>query len=121
MSVDTIFITRTVADHEAAIEWYAQLFGRSYDHAPVPNCREWELKPGVIFQVINQPEKAGSTTFAFGVDDLEGERSRLAGLDFEEAQSFDVKGFDALTYVEYADPEGVTTGLLNAAAPDPTA
>ncbi|OYN92602.1 VOC family protein [Parenemella sanctibonifatiensis] len=109
----TIFITRYVADHEAAIQWYTDFFGEAASGVPVPNCREWEPRPGVIFQVIEQPDQAGSTTFTFGVEDLAGVRTRLAETSLTEETSWQVKGFDALTYTEYADPEGVRTGLLN--------
>lgn len=123
MTIETVLITRTVEDHAAAIAWYETLLGRPPTGAPVPNCREWELLPGVIFQVIEQPERRGETTFAFGVSDLEAERARLAAGQVPESQSHEVKGFDGLRYVEYSDTENVRTGLLNASkvgVTDPT-
>src|SRR5699024_4493081 len=71
MNIRTIFITRYVDDHDTAIDWYSQLFGRRPDDAPVPDCREWNLQTGVVFQVIRQPERAGEQSFAFGISDFQ--------------------------------------------------
>lgn len=116
MHPDVIMLTRWVADHAAAIDWYATLFGRAPDRAPVLHCREWDLLPGVVFQVIEQSDKAGATSFALGVPDLAAQEERLASAGVDATEAFDVTPFDGLRYVEYADPEGVTTGLLNSDA-----
>lgn len=116
MSIERVFLTRYVSDHQPARDWYATLFGREADRAPVENCREWVVAPGIIFQVIAQPERRGSVEFAFGVADLSAERSRLEESGLSEAEAFAVQPFDGLTFVGYDDPEGVRTGLLNTEA-----
>ena len=112
--MNTLFVTRTVDDFDPCIAWYTTFFGRDFDEAPLANCREWHVRPGVIFQVIHQPEKAGKTSFAFAAADLDRERTRLAAAQLPEAEAWQVTGFEDLTYVAYEDPEGVRTGLLNA-------
>ena len=116
MHPDVIMLTRWVADHAPAIDWYTTLFGRAPDRAPVPNCREWDLLPGVVLQVIAQPERAGETSLAFGVPGLPAQEERLAAAGVAATQAFDVNPFHGLRYVEYTDPEGVPTGLLNSEA-----
>lgn len=113
MDINTIFITRYVADHAAAIDWYERLVGRPPDAVPVPSCREWQVAPGVLLQVIADDERAGGTTFAFSVDDLPAELARLHAAGLAVGGADQVGGFDGLEYAELTDPEGVGTGLLN--------
>lgn len=114
MQPTTIFITRYVDDHAAGIDFYRTLFGREPDAAPVPDCREWELQPGVLFQVIRADHPRG-VSFAFGVDDLGAERDRLTDAGVAVGEPWPVGGFDGLCYAEVMDPEGGATGLLGSA------
>lgn len=113
MNIRTIFITRYVDDHDTAIDWYSQLFGRRPDEAPVPDCREWNLQTGVVFQVIRQPERAGEQSFAFGITDFQQTAGSLESAGLPSTDEWQVAGFDDLTFLELRDPEGVQTGLLN--------
>lgn len=45
MTVETVFITRFVADHAVAVKWYTTFFGCLHDHEPMGNCREWSYVP----------------------------------------------------------------------------
>lgn len=113
MDTTTIFITRYVEDHAAAERWYATLFGRPSDAQPVPSCREWHLRDQVFFQVIHDPGRAGTTTFAFGVQDLPAQARRLTEAGLGPADAVEIEGFDDLSWLALTDPEGVETGLLN--------
>lgn len=109
--ITTTFVTRYVRDHDAAVAWYTELFGRPADRSPLPNCREWDLGT-VAFQVIDHPERAGEQSFAFVVDDLDGEVDRLAGIGLRASDAFDVNGLNGVRYREFTDPEQVRTGLV---------
>lgn len=115
LTPQTVFVTRYVASHAAVLPWYERLFGRAPDTIPVDNCREWDLGIGVLFQVIEDPDKPGRTEFAFAVADLDREVARLrsAGLEIDDPAAVD--GFATLRYAATTDPEGVPTGLLDGA------
>ena len=55
MNVDTIFLSINAANHAAQTEWWTKLLGRPFDRSPVPSCREWDLREGVLFQVLDNP------------------------------------------------------------------
>lgn len=112
MNPDTIFITRYVTSHDATVGWYEKLLGRPSDDRPMPSCHEWRLGDQVLFQVIEDPKRAGETSTAFRVADLDAEVSRLQG-DFEFSDPFRVGDFSTLRYSEARDPEGVPMGVLD--------
>lgn len=113
MKPETIFITRYVASHADTLAWYEAFFGRPADNSPVPNCREWELQPGIVFQVIEHPQWHGRTQFAFRVDSLDDETTRLRSGGVDAADPFKVEGFETLRFAGLTDPEGVETGMLD--------
>ncbi|WP_018155939.1 VOC family protein [Demetria terragena] len=115
MNIHSTFITRYVAEHQPAVDWYAALFGREPDASPVPNCREWYQPGGVIFQVILDPARSGSQSFAFAVDSLDAEVRRVADAGLAPGSGWAVQGFENLHFVPFSDPEGVEVGLLNKA------
>lgn len=113
MFPETIFITRYVASHEASLPWYESVLGRPADDQPMPSCREWRLRDGVLFQLIEDADRAAETSIALGVADLGAEVPRLqeAGIVVGEPEA--VGGFEALRFTEIRDPEGVVLGLLD--------
>ncbi|MGO1973580.1 MAG: VOC family protein [Propionibacteriaceae bacterium] len=115
MNPDTIFITRYVTSHDATVGWYEKLLGRPADARPMPSCHEWRLSDQVLFQVIEDPRRAGETSTAFRVADLDTEATRLQGIGLELLEPVPVEGFTSLRYAEARDPEGVPMGLLDGA------
>lgn len=115
MNVTTTFVTHWVANLQETTDWFGTFFGRRPDADRMPNCREWYL-PGVVFQVIEDPERTGERSLAFATSDLDGDIARLRGSRVPVSDPRDVAGFEALRYVEVTDPEGISTGLLNADA-----
>lgn len=113
MDPQSVFITRYVASHAASLDWYERLLGRPADDRPVPSCREWRLGGGVLFQVIELPERQGETSVAFRVADVEAQATRLRDAGVELDDPAPVEGFATLRYVETRDPEGVPLGLLD--------
>lgn len=113
MEPRNVFITRYVASHAESLDWYEHLLGRPADDRPMPSCHEWRLGGGVLFQVIELPDRQGEISVAFRVADADGEAARLrdAGLDIDDPMP--VEGFATLRYAEARDPEGVPLGLLD--------
>ncbi|MDO5503325.1 MAG: VOC family protein [Actinomycetia bacterium] len=113
MNPETIFITRYVASHDTCLSWYESVLGRPADDQPMPSCREWRLREGVLFQLIEDAGQAGQTSIAFGVADLDVEVSRVREAGIDISDPVPVGGFDTLRFTELCDPEDVTVGLLD--------
>ncbi|WP_138932856.1 VOC family protein [Roseovarius arcticus] len=111
MRVTDIFLSINARDFEAQTNWWTTLLGRGPDQSPMPNCREWELAPSVLFQVLNAPEgeRAAVSLRIVGLTD-EIERLRKAGIAVPDPQK--VEGFDTLRWAALADPEGNDLNLL---------
>ena len=113
MNVTAIYLSINAADFDAQSDWWKRLVGRHWDREPMPSCREWDLRDGVLLQVLDSPEGAGSTTVTLHVPDLETERARLAKLRIEVPKPISIEGFETLRYAEISDPEGNQVGLLD--------
>ncbi|WP_370159301.1 VOC family protein [Limimaricola soesokkakensis] len=113
MNVSVIYLSINAANFDAQSDWWIRLVGRHWDREPMPSCREWDLRDGVLLQVLDSPEGAGSTTVTLHVADLEAERARLAKLRIEVPQPVRIEGFETLRYAEISDPEGNQVGFLD--------
>jgi predicted enzyme related to lactoylglutathione lyase len=115
MHMDTIFISINAADHAAQTAWWTKLLGRTFDRIPVPSCREWDLREGVLFQVLDNSSERTRVAVSLRVADLDAniERLRAAGVAVGNPQP--VEGFATLRFVSVRDPEGNTLGLLDGA------
>ena len=113
MNVTAIYLSINAADLDAQSDWWTRLVGRHWDREPMPSCHEWDLRDGVLLQVLDHPKGAGSTTVTLHVADLETERARLAKLRIEVPQPARIEGFETLRYAEISDPEGRQVGLLD--------
>ena len=113
MNVTDIYLSINAANFDAQSDWWTRLVGRHWDREPMPSCREWDLRDGVLLQVLDSPEGAGSTTVTLHVADLETESARLAKLRIEVSQPVRIEGFETLRHAEISDPEGNHVGLLD--------
>jgi len=70
-------------DLAAATEWYEKLFQRSPDSKPMPEVVEWKFPRGGWLQVYLLPERAGTGSCTFAVDDVDEvvRHLRKLGLD----------------------------------------
>ncbi|MBY6676370.1 ATPase [Rhodococcus sp. BP-332] len=66
-----------VDDHDAAIDWYTKLFGRTFDRRPMDPDAEWDLGDGRGVQVYLDPARAGGHDVVLGVPDLDSTLSEL--------------------------------------------
>ncbi|WPY96482.1 hypothetical protein T8T21_18450 (plasmid) [Limimaricola variabilis] len=113
MNVTAIHLSINAADFDAQSDWWKRLVGRHWDREPMPSCHEWDLRDGVLLQVLDSPKGAGRTTVTLHVPDLETESGRLAKLRIEVPQPVSIEGFETLRYAEISNPEGNQVGLLD--------
>ena len=102
MSIAKVYANLSCRDLSASTRWFAVLFGRDHDTAPMDGLHEWDCGSGGL-QLYEKPEHAGAGALTLIVDDIEAERARLdaAGLvvaDLEEA--------DYTTIMRLRDPDG---------------
>lgn len=60
-----------VDDHDSAVAWYGQLFGREPDRRPMDGLAEWRITGTSWIQVFADAAKAGRSAVTIGVDDIE--------------------------------------------------
>ena len=107
MPIAKVYANLSCRDLSASTRWFAILFGRDHDTAPMEGLHEWACGSGGL-QLYEKPEHAGAGTLTLIVDDIEAERARLdaAGLvvaDLEEA--------DYTTIMRLRDPDGTLVVL----------
>ena len=115
MAMDVLFASMPVADLEAAVPWYEQLFGRPPDI--VPNASEvmWRVTDSGWIYVILDEARAGQTVVTISVADLESSVTELAergvrpgpieaiGEAGRKSTSLDLDG-NAISLIEVAAP-----------------
>ena len=67
----------SVADHDLAVAWYSDLFGREPDRRPMEPSAEWQLTDSSAVMVYADAEAAGGSTLILGVDDLDAHAAEL--------------------------------------------
>lgn len=114
MKIDDIFLSVNAKDFAAQSDWWARFLGRHWDREPMPSCHEWDLAPGVLFQVLDNP-KSDTIPVTLRVPDLDKERERLSAQGIDVPDPVKVDGFDTLRFAQFQDPEGNIVGLLDGA------
>ena len=90
-------------DEDESRAWFAALFGRTHDAAPMGGLAEWHLGSDAGFQLTLNPPNAGHGTLTVFVDDLNAERARLS----ETVVSItEVEAGDAVDFMQLRDPDG---------------
>lgn len=119
-AVETVFGEVLVTDHERAVAWYAELFGREPDRRPMEGLAEWQLNAGGGLQVFEPAEGAGSSFVTLVVGTVAPVAAHLesAGVD-ADVQTVS-SGFSVATV---RDPDGNTitfagSRVESSAAPD---
>lgn len=105
MKVKDIFLSINARDFDAQTAWWTTFICRDPDRHPMASCREWDLAPAVLFQVLDGPKDA-RTTVSLRIEgmDVEIARLRKAGVDVPDPARVD--GFDTLRWSAFTDPEG---------------
>jgi catechol 2,3-dioxygenase-like lactoylglutathione lyase family enzyme len=71
MKVTHVFMALATADHAAALEWYARLFGRGPDMVPTEGEAVWLLAGSASVYVIADSDRAGRAAVTIAVRDLD--------------------------------------------------
>ena len=102
MSIAKVYANLSCRDLSASTRWFAVLFGRDHDTAPMDGLHEWDCGSGGL-QLYEKPEHAGAGTLTLIVDEIAGERGRLeeAGLVTAELEAADYT-----TIMRLRDPDG---------------
>ncbi|MCQ0971240.1 hypothetical protein MLD63_12490 [Paracoccus sp. TK19116] len=112
MRIETVFINLNANDFNGLSGWWARLLDRHWDREPMPTCREWDLREGVLFQVLDNPGQTAPGTVTLRIANLDHRIAVLrdAGLTIPDPVA--VEGFDTLRFCQFQDPEGNVVGLL---------
>lgn len=87
--VTNVLAAIAVREHAPAVAWYAALFGRPHDAAPMEGLAEWSFPTGGWLQVFADAERAGTSSITLVVDDIEAARRSLAAAGHESEWTFD--------------------------------
>lgn len=108
MAITGLFAHLSCTDPDRGTAWYATLFDRPPDARPMAGLVEWHLGGGG-FQLFRDADAAGHGTLTVMVDDLAGERARIACLDPGE-----IEQATAVRIVRLRDPDGNLVVLVGA-------
>lgn len=89
MQIANVLAAVAVRDLEAAESWYAALFGRGRDAAPMDGLVEWRFPAGGWVQVFADADRAGHTSISLVTDDIEAVRAALHKAGHAIEWSFD--------------------------------
>lgn len=78
MAVTAIFANLSCCDLARSRPFFAAIFARQPDAAPMDGLLEWHHGGRAGFQLFREPAKAGNGTLTLIVAGLEAERARLA-------------------------------------------
>jgi glyoxylase I family protein len=111
MSVNRVLAGLAVADVDAALPWYEQLFGRPPDATPMQGLAEWHFGSDGVVQLVQSGERAGRSLLTLDFEDLRG------ALDAMRERGLDVGAVDDTTSEKVliaatTDPEGNAITLV---------
>lgn len=113
MTVTRLFAELAVSDHEAAVAWYAQLFGRPADARPMDGLAEWHFPQTGGLQVFLDPGRAGRGLLTLGIDDLEVALGALAEEGVVPVARGDATSL-GVPFATIEDPDGNAITLVDA-------
>jgi hypothetical protein len=113
MKIDLVYLTVMAKSHAQLVAWWTAALGREFDRIPVPNCREWDLTPNVVFQVIDGPDRSRPTDVSLHVENVDQERHRIVAAGILVPEPEIVPGFASLRLTQISDPEGNKLSLLS--------
>lgn len=110
MEVEAVFAGVAVADFESSLPWYERLLDRPADERPIDGLAQWHVSQTALFQVLQEPERAGKSIVGLVVADLSAavEALQAEGLTPENEDRTSEKVLFAI----FIDPEGNKVGLL---------
>jgi predicted enzyme related to lactoylglutathione lyase len=119
-SVEGVTLVVGVPDMAEALDFYGRLFGRPPDFVLDEDFQEYEVIPGMWYQLTTRVAAGRSRRMRFGVADIAAERGALvdAGIDVSEISGV----ADVVGWCQFSDPFGNPLGLFQDLAihPDPS-
>lgn len=96
-----------------AQSWYLKLFGAQVEvFEPVPGVVEFNVAPGVWFQVFEvEDHQPSETVVRFLVDDMATSQAEWAEAGIDTGEAIEVP--DLITFSEFTDPDGNALGLYD--------
>lgn len=102
MSVNNALAGVAARDLKASAKWYEQLIG-SPGKQPMEEVFEWTLPGGGVLQVLEDAERAGSSSLTLSVTDLGG---HVSGLPAQGVEIGDRTKSDQVNTAIVKDPDG---------------
>jgi predicted enzyme related to lactoylglutathione lyase len=118
-SVEGVTLVVGVPDMAEALRFYGRLFGRSPDFTLEEDFQEYEVIPGMWYQLTTRVAPGRSRRVRFGVTDITAERRQLLGDGVDVSEITGVAG--VVGWCQFSDPFGNPLGLFQDLAihPDP--
>ncbi len=110
MHVRTVLATVAVADFETSLGWYERFLGRPPDERPMDGLAQWHISETALFQVLQEPERAGRSIVGLSVADLGREVAALRGRGL--TPEVEEKTSEKVLFAILIDPEGNKVGVL---------
>jgi len=111
MAIETIFAHVSCSNLQAAIDWYAKLFGRAPDRRPMDGLAEWHFTDSAEVQLFKSQDNAGHSTLTLGVLPMTPERQRLADAGLKVGEIEKTKDYFIM---RMKDPDGNLVVLASA-------
>jgi predicted enzyme related to lactoylglutathione lyase len=111
MPVNRVLAGIAVGDVDAALPWYARLFGRPPDAVPMEGLAEWHFPSGGVVQLVSNAERAGRSQVTLDLDDLERELAAIVKRGLEIGP-LDETTSDKVLIAKATDPEGNAITLV---------
>ncbi|MGB7395928.1 MAG: VOC family protein [Pricia sp.] len=86
MDFKNVYAGIMTADITTAAKWYTNLFDRTSDYHPMDNLHEWDLPNGGVLQLVQDKDRAGSSSITVLVDDIETVKKGLDKKDITVEQ-----------------------------------
>ena len=117
--VEGVTLVVGVADMTEALSFYGQLFGRPPDFVLDEDFQEYEVAPGMWYQLTTRVPPGRARRVRFGVTDIATERRGLIEQGIEVSKITGKAG--VVGWCQFRDPFGNPLGLFQdlASHPDP--
>lgn len=102
MNIKNVYAGIMTSDIEKASKWYANLFGRKSDYNPMTILHEWDFSNGGVLQLVEDKDRAGSSSITLLVNNIEKIKKSLADKNIETEQQTESKIAKTITIF---DPE----------------
>lgn len=106
MAIRNAFAVVATADLDRARDWWVRLLGRQPDRVPMPSDVEWDLPDGGVLQLVDDAERAGSSSVTLAVDDVDAELSAVATRGIDGVPAAETVPSGQFRLAMLADPDG---------------